>query len=296
MVLKADEYAKQKHENNTLEAQEAKKWGMSVDEYREQMEMMRKAKDGKQKELDGRANQNPKPEEQQTRNEEGGAAGTGDYMYLQDDPLPLLGPDESVRQAFPKERIKQEREELEKMKIERDFKRQHSKDQEHYQVIEGVNVREIENGFVRLTTHNGVSSQYSADQQPSAADRRREEHPASTTSPSKGRKRDGTSHPPHYHPNEGPPNYPPQYDHGNNRYQPGAHQPQELSLYPSGGDPAQPAAPSDPSNFTLGTLVQIESHEGKPLYGTIRWMGALPGYDGCYAGVELVSSLSTYNS
>ena len=73
----------------------------------------------------------------------------------------------------------------------------------------------------------------------------------------------------------------------------GAHQPQELSFYPSGGNLALPAAPSDPSNFTLGTMVQIESHEGRPLYGTIRWMGTLQGYGGYYAGVELVSSLST---
>ena len=292
MVLKVEEYAEQKQENNTFEAWEAKRWGMSVDEYREQMEMMRKAEDGKEK--DDRTNSNPKPEEQQTRNEEGGIAGTGDY--LQDDPLTLLGPDECVRQAFPNERIEQEREELEKMKRERDFKRQHSWDQEHNQVIEGVKCSEIEDDYVNVSTHYGVSSQYSADQQPSAPDRLREEHSASTTSPSMGRKHDGTSHPPHYHPNEGPPNYSPQYDHGNNRYQPGAHQPQELSLYPSGGDPAQPAAPNDPSNFTLGTLVQIESHEGRPLYGTIRWMGALPGYDGYYAGVELVSSLSTYSN
>ena len=292
MVLKAEEYAKQKQENNTFEAQEAKKWGMGVDEYREQMEMMRKAEDGKEKELDGRANQNPKPEEQQQRTEEERAAGTGDHF--QDDPLPLLGPDESVRQAFPKERIEQEREELEKMKRERDFNRQHSWDQEHNQVIEGVNFSETEDGYINVSTHNGVSSQYSADQQPSAADRLREEHPALKTSPSMGRKgnnHDGASHPPHYHPNEGPSNYPPQCDYGSNRYQPGAHQPQELSLYPSGGDPAQPAATNDPSNFTLGTLVQIESHEGRPLYGTIRWMGTLQGYTGYYAGVELVSSL-----
>ena len=76
----------------------------------------------------------------------------------------------------------------------------------------------------------------------------------------------------------------------------GAHQPQELSLYPSGGHQAQPAAPSDPSNFILGTLVQIELHKGKPLYGTIRWMGTLQGYTRYYAGVELVSSSSTYNN
>ena len=115
MVVKAEEYAKQKQEDNTFKALEAKKWGMSVDEYREQKEMMRKAEDEKEK--DDMTNSNPKPEEQQPRNKEGGAAGTGDY--LQDDPLPLLRPDESVRQAFLKERIEQEREILEKLKRER---------------------------------------------------------------------------------------------------------------------------------------------------------------------------------
>ena len=165
-----------------------------------EMEMMRKAKDGKQKELDDRANPIPKPEEQQKENEEGIAAGTGDYLL--DDPLPLLGPNQSVRQAFSEQRIEREREELEKMRRERDFKRQHSKDQELTQVIEGIKCSEIEDDYVHVTTHNGVSSQYSADQQPSAADRLREEHSASTTSPSMGRKCDGTSHPPHYRPNE----------------------------------------------------------------------------------------------
>ena len=36
LVLHIDEYTKQKQENNTREAKEAKKWGMSVEEYRAQ--------------------------------------------------------------------------------------------------------------------------------------------------------------------------------------------------------------------------------------------------------------------
>ena len=37
MVLKVEEYAKQKQkqEESTFEAREAKKWGMSIDEYRD---------------------------------------------------------------------------------------------------------------------------------------------------------------------------------------------------------------------------------------------------------------------
>ena len=35
-------YTKQRQENNTFEVKEAKKWGMSVEEYRAQKEMMSK--------------------------------------------------------------------------------------------------------------------------------------------------------------------------------------------------------------------------------------------------------------
>ena len=52
-----------------------------------------------------------------------------------------------------------------------------------------------------------------------------------------------------------------------------------------------PADPGNPSHFTINTLVWVEAHEGHPHYGTIRWLGALPGYGGYFAGVELVSFL-----
>ena len=53
--------------------------------------------------------------------------------------------------------------------------------------------------------------------------------------------------------------------------------------------PTLPAMPSDPSQFTVGTLVVIKSHEGHDMYGTIQWMGSLKGFDGYFAGIELVS-------
>ena len=44
LVLHIDEYTKQKQEDNTYEVQEAKKWGLSVEEYRLQKELLEKAK------------------------------------------------------------------------------------------------------------------------------------------------------------------------------------------------------------------------------------------------------------
>ena len=39
-----------------------------------------------------------------------------------------------------------------------------------------------------------------------------------------------------------------------------------------------------------GTLVKVTSFNGHPHYGTVKWLGTLPGYEGImYAGVELVS-------
>ena len=46
LVLSTEEYGKQKREDDSHEAQEARKWGMSVEEYRKQKDMIRVAKDG----------------------------------------------------------------------------------------------------------------------------------------------------------------------------------------------------------------------------------------------------------
>ena len=54
LVLHIDEYTKQKQEDNTTEAKEAKKWGMSVEEYRAQMEMLSKGNEEIHKDHDNR--------------------------------------------------------------------------------------------------------------------------------------------------------------------------------------------------------------------------------------------------
>ncbi|XP_018596312.2 ubiquitin carboxyl-terminal hydrolase CYLD [Scleropages formosus] len=39
--------------------------------------------------------------------------------------------------------------------------------------------------------------------------------------------------------------------------------------------------------FSLGSMVEVKLFEGRTAYGTIRWIGTLPGYDGIRAGLEL---------
>ncbi len=50
LVLHVEQYAKQKQEEGTFDAKEAKKWGMSLDEYREQMQKIAETETKKRKE------------------------------------------------------------------------------------------------------------------------------------------------------------------------------------------------------------------------------------------------------
>ena len=54
LVVHTDQYDKQKREDDSHEAQEARKWGLSVEEYRKQKEMIRVPQKGKHKEIDER--------------------------------------------------------------------------------------------------------------------------------------------------------------------------------------------------------------------------------------------------
>ena len=58
--------------------------------------------------------------------------------------------------------------------------------------------------------------------------------------------------------------------------------------HPDGANPRHPSIPSDPSLFTVSTMVVVQMMNHPPLHGIIRWMGTLPNHDGYYAGVELV--------
>ncbi len=53
-------------------------------------------------------------------------------------------------------------------------------------------------------------------------------------------------------------------------------------------NPTHPSIASDPSLFTVGTMVDVQMMDGPPVHGIIKWMGTLPNYEGYFAGIELV--------
>ena len=65
LVLYPDEYAKHEQETITFEAQEAKKWGLGIDEYREQIDELRKRESERQRKF---VEQRKKHEEHQEVN------------------------------------------------------------------------------------------------------------------------------------------------------------------------------------------------------------------------------------
>ena len=116
LVLHIDEYTKQKQEDNTYEVQEAKKWGLSVEEYRAQEEMLSKINEERDKDHDGRLILLDKQQ-----NEEHLAAGGGSFLPM--------GPRHSVGEIL-EDKIRLQREEYERI-----HKRKHSL--QDYEVIEG---------------------------------------------------------------------------------------------------------------------------------------------------------------
>ena len=115
LVLHADEYARQKQEEGTPEAQEAKKWGISISEYREQMRIMKEAQDAKKNRNVSSAGSRP------------------------DDSLaPFMGLDrsKSVRDVLTKDKIEEQRQLLEECQKENQPKNpQQLMKEEKYEVV-----------------------------------------------------------------------------------------------------------------------------------------------------------------
>ena len=120
LVLHIDEYTKQKQEDNTYEVQEAKKWGLSVEEYRAQKKMLLKRNEEKNKDHD---NKPILPENQEDCLAVGGK---------RDDSITPMRPGDSIEQVLGEDTIRLQREEYER--IQREQIRRHSL--EDYEVIE----------------------------------------------------------------------------------------------------------------------------------------------------------------
>ena len=120
LVLHIDEYTKQKQENNTYEVREAQKWGLSVEEYRTQKEMLSKMNEEKNKDHDNRP---ILPENQEEHLAVGGK---------RDDSITPMRPGDSIKQVLGEDEIRLQRKEYER--IQRERKKKHSL--EDYEVIE----------------------------------------------------------------------------------------------------------------------------------------------------------------
>ena len=123
LVLHIDEYTKQKQEDNTTEVKEAKKWNLSVEEYRAQKEILSKRNEERAKDHDNRP---IFPDNQQNDNEKLSVGGKPE------DSFPPIRPGESVEQRLGVDELQKQQEAYER--IQREHKRRHS---ENYEVIEG---------------------------------------------------------------------------------------------------------------------------------------------------------------
>ena len=54
---------------------------------------------------------------------------------------------------------------------------------------------------------------------------------------------------------------------------------------------ANPSPSISHYQFAIGSMVVVRNACGPPMYGVVKWLGQLPGFSGEYAGVELVSNI-----
>ena len=305
LVLHAEQYAKQKQEESTFEAQEAKKWGMSLDEYNEQMQKIAETESKKESQIKGNNQQ-----------EETNAAGVGAHAL--DDPVYRM-------------QHQQRQEDLERQRKTREL--ENTPEDDNFEVIESLKTNVTKENYVNVSSfsQSHAGQNRPREQQPSSLPSPRTADHNNTSSPNhncfhRSHNDQHSGYPPRqdqYNPNN---HYPPanqhhdqygnqhmgyqqqdhptydqhrtppppshrsdyhdrqQFDDGSNPV-PFGQQLQEYSLTHSGSS----ASAHDPSQFTKGTLVKVQAFNGQCLTGTIQWIGTLLHHEGLYAGVELVS-------
>ena len=296
MVLHDDEYAlqQQKQNENELETKLAKEYGLSVEEYRAQKDLLDEANKTKaiehEKKIDLHKTRDTEKKEERVNqmvpdppidhDEEDLSTGTGitgggvDHREIEDS-LYML----QTGQPFSDERIEQEQKRLNK------FKGQQKEHQhEDYQVIEAqLEQTEVEGSYIKVSQHisfqhlgNGASAvKTKISQEPSPT-------PIYQNIPVTSDKTGLSPNTPHKF------NNPPGTVQRSNHFPtPSERPPYSLSSQPnSSSDPP----PQDPSQFAIGSMVYIPTQRGNPLHGVVKWIGTVPENNGLVAGVELVSS------
>ena len=292
MVLHDDEYAlqQQKEKENELETNLAKEYGVSVEEYRAQKDLLDEAKQTinidhdkrirHEEKLDGITPDPPLDD----RNEEGLTAATRvtggiDHREMEDTVCILQS-----GQPLSDKRIERERQRFEEFKDQR--REHHHEDTHDYQVIEAqLEQTEVEGSFIKVSQH--IPSQHLGNGA-SAVKRQASQNSSSTpvyqNLPVKSSK-------PGYSPNTG--------HNVNNLYgttERISHSPIPSERSPHSSLPFQPNSSNDPpaqdySQFAIGSMVSVPTQRGDPIHGVVAWMGTLPDFPGLIAGVELVSHI-----
>ncbi|XP_019849470.1 PREDICTED: uncharacterized protein LOC100635769 [Amphimedon queenslandica] len=272
VVLHAEEYAKQQQEANALkwEMKEAKKFGLSLEEYQSQREYLEKANKDKK-------THHP----QQTgggQEEEGAVAGVGAFKKNENEKDKMS---ESMMHIKPGVSLSEGRRQQEERAFQ--LARQRSQhgggDQTGFEVIKGE-VKPVGEGH-----QQSVNPVPEGLQRPSP----KAHHEAGYTSLSSSDSKYYQRHSPGT--NQYSPDPAGQHDDrhsylpggSSDNYQPGG----SSNQYSSGGPPPDPY-----HQFTIGSMVYIDTQKGDPLYGVVQWIGTLPDFPGTIAGVELEKTMN----
>ena len=299
MVLHPDEYAlqQQKQDQNQLETKLAKEYGLSVEEYRAQKDLLDEANKTKaiehEKKIDLHKTRDTEKNEERVdqmapdppinHDEEDLSTGTGitggegDHREIEDSVYLL-----QTGQPFSDERIEWERKRLNKFKGQ-----QRELQHEDFQVIEAqVEQTEVEGSYVKVSHHisfqhlgNGASAvKTKTSQDPSST-------PIYSNIPVISEKTGLSPNTPHKFNNS------PGTVHRSNHSPTPSERPPYTSLSSQTILSSDPS-PQDPSQFAIGSMVYIPTQHGDPLRGVVMWIGTLPDFPGVIAGVELVSHIA----
>uniref|UniRef100_A0A1X7SSH7 CAP-Gly domain-containing protein n=1 Tax=Amphimedon queenslandica TaxID=400682 RepID=A0A1X7SSH7_AMPQE len=289
VVLHVEEYAKQRQEARALkwELEEAKKYGLSLEEYRSQEKYIEKAKlANKDNEQENHPWQTGGGQE-----EEGAAAGVGPFGKNKESEKDKMS--EAIMHVSTSEPLSEGRRQQEERAYE--LARQQSQhgggDPTGYEVIKRGEVKPTDDNYSDVEPYHTVPEDHQQDVSPVSQGSQKPSLKAHHEEGYKSLSSYNTHHP--YSPNlRHSPDPPADYRGGNhqgyncdNQYR-GHHDP------PGHHDRRDPS--HDPHHqFTVGSMVRVVAiQRGDPLYGVVQWIGILPDYPGTIAGVELEKTIN----
>ena len=268
LVLNANDYAKQKQKDHALqwEAKEAKKYGLSLEEFRSQKEYFEKANKDKKHE------QSHNQQTGMELEEEGGSAGVGNIANRKNENQ-LTESMMHIQTGQPlSDQRRQEEERLYEAAKQRN---QHDdRDRSDFEFIKGGEVSNVDDNYLHVGSY--YAAPQDSDNHQLHANREglrfQESSSPKVHHNSEMEGKDYRSLPSSR--NAEPPRPPPPAD-----LLPSADLPPPNDLPP----------PDLHHQFTIGSMVRINVQKGGPLYGVLKWVGTVPDFTGTIAGVELVS-------